>query len=194
MLLTIGSADSIRLPPPNWFDGVSWSAVPSGVSGDLTPVEAPKTWPRLLGGSSKLAKLAEERRRKAASSSTQAAPEGALNSLDRLSKPKDVKENQSPPIKLEPKKYPIRKKRELMPPPKEPSPPPEEPKEELPDLRASPTSFGQALSSSLQQQIAPSAIGLKDVLGSPLPEDPFKKPSPDDVVMRAQGSSKGLGR
>ncbi len=148
--------------------------------------------PQLLGGSSKLAKLAEERRKKAATPSPSPAPDGALSSLDRLSKPRDPKENVKPQIKSEPKKYPIRKKSEPAPPPREPTPPPPEPAEEVPDLRASPTSFGRALSTGPPQTTKSRNIAVRDLLGSSTTEDPFKEASPDDKVLRAQQGSKGL--
>lgn len=151
--------------------------------------------PRLLGGSSKLARLAEERRKKAATSKpAQAAPEGALSSLDRLSRPKETKENETPQFKVEPKKYPIRKKKEPSPPPREPTPPPEEKTDEMPDLRASPTDFGRTLSTSPPQGTGSSNITLEDVLGSPVPDEPFEGPSPDDTVLRAQQRSKALNK
>ena len=161
------------------------------MQGDLIPVETLRPRPKLLGGSSKLAKLAEERRKKAAAAQTApAAPNGAVNSLDRLSKPKDTKENIAPQRKLEPKKYPIRKKREPTPPPREPTPPQEEPKE-LPDLRASPTDFARALSSGPNVRV-PSSMNLKDLMSSSTTEDPFKGLSPDDTVLRAQQHGKSL--
>lgn len=162
------------------------------MQGDLVPLYPNIPRPQLLGGSSKLAKLAEERRKKAAAaaSSLAPAPDGALSSLDRLSKPKDLKENFRPQAKSEPKKYPIRKKSEPAPPPREPTPPPQEPAEEVPDLRASPTSFGRTISSSPPQNTGPDMI-LSDLLGSTTTEDPFKGPSPDDTVLRAQQNRKG---
>lgn len=65
--------------------------------------------------------------------------------------------------------------------------------EEGPDLRASPTSFGRALSAG-EQAARPAQMMLKDLMGDESPEDPFKGPSPDDAVMRAQGHSKGLAK
>ena len=161
----------------------------TGHIGPLSP-ELPR--PRLLGGSSKLAKLAEERRKKAAAASSSPAPDGALSSLDRLSKPKDSKENMKPQTKPEPKKYPIRKKSEPAPPPKEPTPPPQEPEEEVPDLRASPTAFGHALSTGRPGVAGSKDIAVRDLLGSSTIEDPFKEASPDDKVFRAQQGNKGL--
>jgi elongation factor 1 alpha-like protein len=138
--------------------------------------------------------LAEERRKKAAvAQATPEAPNGALGSLERLTRPKDAKENIAPPVKSEPRKYPIRQKREPTPPPKEPSPEPEEPKEELPDLRASPTAFGWALSTSPTENSTGTAdAALDDMFRTTSGENPFKGPSPDDTVMRAQKLSKGL--
>ena len=176
----------------DWFSGVPWSNVPPAMEGHIVPLYPDVPRPRLLGGSSKLAKLAEERRKKAAAASSPAqAPDGALNSLDRLSKPRDPKENLKPATKSEPKKYPIRKKSEPAPPPIEPTPPPEDPKNELPDLRASPTAFARTLSSSPPQS-STADTALRDLLGSISKQDPFKGPSPDDAVLRAQQNSKGL--
>ena len=148
----------------------------------------------MLGGSSKLAKLAEERRKKAATAQAPApVPNGALSSLDKLSKTKDEKENESVQVKPQPKKYPIRKKKEVTPPPNEPEPPIEEPREALPDLRASPTEFGRTLS------IAPvfggdKNITMEELYGSSTSGDAFKEPSPDDRVMKAQQHSKSLNK
>ena len=153
--------------------------------------------PKLLGGSSKLAKLAEERRKRAAAAadlSESPFVNGSLSALDRLSKSRDAKENEAPAPKLEPKKYPIRKKRDPTPPPKEPTPPPPEPQEVGPDLRASPTAFGLALSTSPSCGLHTANISLKNMLGSELTEDPFQGPSPDDTVLRAQQHSKGLAK
>ena len=163
------------------------------MEGYIVPVLPLAPRPKLLGGSSKLAKLAEERRKKAAISSTPApAPESALSSLDRLSKPKDTRENVKPQTKSEPKKYPIRKKAEPAPPPREPTPPPPEPVEEVPNLRASPTAFGRTLSISPSGSSTIKTMAVRDLLGSSMTEDPFKGPSPDDAVLRAQQNSKGL--
>lgn len=180
----------------SWFSDVPWTSIPSHLQGCLVPTTTCIQRPRLLGGSSKLAKLAEERRKKAAAASSthvQEAPNGSLNSLDRLSKPKDAKENAAPEPQAEPKKYPIRRKREPTPPPREPTPEPEETEDVGPDLRASPTSFGRALSAG-QNRRNSAKMALQDLMGEDVPEDPFKGPSPDDVVARAQGNSRGLAR
>jgi elongation factor 1 alpha-like protein len=196
VVLTIDPADQAlgKLPlSSDWFHGVPWSNVPPEMEGHIVPVIPSIPRPRLLGGSSKLAKLAEERRKKAATSPMSApAPEGALSSLDRLSKPKDTKENVKPQTRSEPKKYPIRKKSEPAPPPREPTPPPQEPIEEVPDLRASPTAFGRTLSTSPSSISAMNTMAVKDMLNSSATDDPFKGPSPDDAVLRAQQNSKGL--
>jgi elongation factor 1 alpha-like protein len=162
------------------------------MAGHIVPLYPDIPHPRLLGGSSKLAKLAEERRKKAAASSALPAPDGALSSLDRLSKPKDTKENMKLQTKSEPKKYPIRKKSEPAPPLREPTPPPQEPDEEVPNLRASPTAFGRALSTGPSQTTGSNDMALRDLLSSSTTEDPFKEASPDDKVLRAQQGSKGL--
>lgn len=189
------------IPPPSaaadWFQDVPWSAVPFEMQGELVPAFSIYLRPQLLGGSSKLAKLAEERRKKtAASSAAPAAPNGAPSSLDRLSKPKDVKENVLPPATPEPRKYPIRQKREPTPPPKEPSPEPEEPTEDLPDLRASPTEFAKTMAThAAPPQVAEARDNHMDsIFRSSSNDDPFKGPSPDDTVMRAQGHSKGINK
>ena len=109
-------------------------------------------------------------------------------------KPKNNKENEPLAVKNEAKKYPIRKKREPTPPPREPTPPPAEPEEEMPNLRSSPTAFGRTLSISPSISSTSTNVTLSDVLGRPCGEDPFKGPSPDDTVLRAQQHSKGLGK
>ena len=182
--------------PPSglgWFSGVSWSNVPPELEGNLRPANASRPRPQLLGGSSKLAKLAEERRKKAAASASPApAPNGTTSSLDRLSKPKDNKENVKSQPKSEPKKYPIRKKQEPEPPPREPTPPSLEPVKEVPNLRASPTEFGRTLASSPSQNNETSDSAVHELLGSLTKQDAFNDPSPDDTVLRAQQNSKGL--
>lgn len=196
--LTLTPSD-FHQPPPmlatEWFRDTPWSQLPQTLEGVLVPLERRMPSPKLLGGSSKLAKLAEERRRKAASAASQApasSSEGALSALDRLSKPKESKENDIPGSKSEPKKYPIRKKREPTPPPREPTPPPAEVEEEKPDLRASPTAFGRTLSTGSHQDKGAARMALKDILNSEIAGDPFQGPSPDDTVIRAQQHSKGL--
>lgn len=176
-----------------WFKDTPWTRLDPSIVGQLVPAMPGPPRPRLLGGSSKLAKLAEERRRKAAASqTTQPAPVDSLTSLDRLSIAQDSKENATPLAISEPKRYPIRRKRSPTPPPKEPTPPPEEPKEQLPDLRSSPTAFARTL---YQRSVQPSGavtMALDDLIGSTSRSNPFEGPSPDDTVMKAQSQSKGL--
>lgn len=198
-LLTASLLDSITVNPPvsaaQWFRDTPWSGLPPHMEGYLVPAVPLRPLPKLLGGSSKLAKLAEERRKKAAASQPiQAGPDAATSSLDRLSRPNDPKENMPPQPRSQSKKYPIRKKKEPSPPPEEPSPPPEESKDDAPDLRASPTAFGRTLSTSPIHSSEQPNMTLKDLCGASVPEDPFKGPSPDDSVMRAQASSKGLNK
>ncbi|KAK3115516.1 hypothetical protein LTR53_005052 [Teratosphaeriaceae sp. CCFEE 6253] len=127
--------------------------------------------PRLLGGSSKLAKLAEERRKKAAATTQSATSASGLSSLDRLTKPRDAKENDVALLMAEPRKYPIRKKREPTPPPREPTPPPPaEPVEEKPDLKASPTIFASTLSSTLARGHTPAPTTLGSLMGGAKPK------------------------
>lgn len=167
------------------------------MQGELYPA-FPCERPKLLGGSSKLAKLAEERRKKASASQADAAaaPNGALSSLDRLSKAKDTKENILPSAKPELRKYPLRQKREPTPPPKEASPEPKQPKEDVPDLRASPTDFAKTMSVAMNAtQVGGAGEEVLDgLLHSSSNDDPFKEPSPDDTVLRAQARSKGINK
>lgn len=179
----------------DWFTDTPWTNVPSDMLGQLLPAEPSPPRIKLLGGSSKLAKLAEERRRKAAAASaqpTQLSPAESASGLDRLTKPKDVKENVAPAPSAEPKKYAIRRKRSPTPPPRAPTPPPEEPKEHLPSLRSSPSAFGRTIASSSAQASGSRQMALQDLLGSSYTSNPFDGPSPDDTVIRAQDKSKGL--
>lgn len=196
--LTSESSDSVLRLPVNgedWFKGTPWTNLPADVISQLVPAEPPRPRVKLLGGSSKLAKLAEERRKKAAT--TQPAPPvplDSVSSLDRLSKSKDAKENRQPSTQAEPKKYPIRRKRSPTPPPREPTPPPPEPDEELPDLRSSPTAFGRTLSEGSEQSKGPKRMSLQDLFGSKYDYGPFEGPSPDDAVIRARQGSTGLNK
>ena len=150
---------------------------------------------KLLGGSSKLAKLAEERRKKAAASQrAETKPNSSLSALDRLSKTHDAKENATPTPKPEPKKYPIRKKKESTPPPQDPEPPPEDPKEGTPDLRTSPSDFGRTLSITTGKGTRSAQMALDELFGRAQNGDAFSGPSPDDTVLKAQGKSKGLNK
>lgn len=180
-----------------WFRGISWSYIPPERRGHLVPTCPSRPQLKLLGGSSKLAKLAEERRKKAAAAAAAAAEapvtaSGAFGSLDRLSRPKEPKETELPVAKPEPKRYPIRKKRDPTPPPPEPIPRAPEPEEERPDIRASPTEFGLTLSTSPSQCQSIPHVTIKDILSPGISSGPFKGPSPDDVVMRSQRNSRGL--
>ena len=178
----------------DWFRDTPWTGVPAEMLSTFVPVQ-PLPQVKLLGGSSKLAKLAEERRRKAAAAqNAQSAPADSLSSLDRLSISKDVKENESPVAKPEPKKYPMRRKRSPTPPPREPTPPYEEPEEELPDLRSSPTPFAQTFSTGTGNASQPSKMGLQDLFGSSYNFKVFEGPSPDDTVIQRQQGSKGMNK
>lgn len=198
LLITICAGRLVEPPisAADWFRDTPWSHVPSHMEGTLIRAEAERPRPRLLGGSSKLAKLAEERRKKAAAATEvpSSAPNGALSALDRLSKPKDTKENALPSTTTEPRKYPIRKKRDPTPPPPREPTPPLEPEEEQPDLRTTPTEFGRTLSTNPSQSSSAAIMTLGDVFGSLTGDDPFKGPSPDDTVMQAQRNSKGLSK
>lgn len=194
--LTVLCADwfiSSPMSAADWFRDTPWSQVPPHMEGDLVRAEAERPRPKLLGGSSKLAKLAEERRKRAAAGPISAA-NGAPSALDRLGKSRDVKENEQPAMSPEPKKYPIRKKKDPTPPPREPTPPPAEVEEERPDLRASPTEFGRTLSTSPAESLTATSMTLEDMFGRAIEDDPFKGPSPDDHVRYAQQHSKGMGK
>ena len=191
-LLTYGLAGSHRFSSSTWFRDIPWSGVPCSMQGQLIPLHT-LSRPQLLGGSSKLAKLAEERRKKAAASpSNPTASNTRLSALDRLSKPVSNDENTAPQIKTEARKYPIRKKKEPTPPPLEPEPEVEEPVEEAPDLRASPTQFGETLATVPRQTSGSDVIPFKNLLDSRTDHDPFQEPSPDDTILRAQQRSKAL--
>ena len=193
-------ADSRSTMPPmsatDWFRGTPWTNVPAQDVGLLVPAQRVRPEPRLLGGSSKLAKLAEERRRKAAASqqAPQATANDSISALDRLSKSKDTKENNLPAATEEPKKYPVRRKRSPTPPPRVPTPPREEPKEVLPDLRSSPTAFGVTLATKSSESQGSRKIGLQDLFGDSYSLSAFTGPSPDDTVIRAQQGSRGLNK
>lgn len=177
-----------------WFRNTPWRNVDPEMAGDIIPAPSNRPWPKMLGGSTKLAKLAEERRRKAAASQgAPASATGSLSSLDRLSKPKDAAESKAPIPRPEIKKYPIRKK-EPSPPPREPTPPPAEPQEILPDLRSEPTAFGRTLAASPPRSTTISATLLRNMLSVDTSAEPFSGPSPDDTILVAQKQSKGMAK
>lgn len=195
--------DTSRMNAADWFRDVPWSNVPEHMRGTLTSAPTTRQTPQLLGGSSKLAKLAEERRRKAAADaaatsvdSLQKGPtvvDSTLNSLDRLSLNRTSKDTSIKSTKVEAKRYPVRKKKEDSPPPREPSPPLPEPQEIMPDMKADPSEFAMALSSSVPDSTC-SSTALRDALWPTPQNNPFAGPSPDDTVRRAQQGSKGLNK
>lgn len=195
----------LHISPPagGWFANISWSSVPSDLVGSLVPSQPERPTPKLLGGSSKLAKLAEERRKKAeamrqssAQPSTENETRKTTSALDRLTlgKSTDQNENTAPIPPPEPRKYPARKRRESTPPPPEPEPEPVEEQESLPDLRAPPTAFGRAIVTCRSTGSSNAAMSVQDMLGSAGGTEAFQNPSPDDVVSRAQGGSQGLSK
>lgn len=194
----------IAPPTGGWFANVSWNSVPAELAGKLVPSQPNRPTPKLLGGSSKLAKLAEERRKKAeairqgsAKSSTESEPNKTASALDRLTlgKSTEQKENTTPAPPPEPRKYPTRKRRESTPPSPEPEPEPhEEENEQLPDIKAPPTAFGRAISTCPSGGRTNPSMSLQDMLGSSGKREAFQNPSPDDVVSRAQGGSKGMSK
>lgn len=181
----------------DWFRGTPWTGVPASMLSTFTPVQRlPQV--KLLGGSSKLAKLAAERRKKAAAArnaQAPSAPADSLSSLERLSVSRDAKENESPAQPPEPKKYPMRRKRSPTPPPRDPAPPPLEPEEDVPNLRSSPTAFAQALSTGTGSVNGRSKMDLRDLFGPNTSNfKVFDGPSPDDTVIQRQQGSKGLNK
>ena len=194
---------NISPPTGGWFTNVSWSSVPSDLVGNLVPAEPMRPAPKLLGGSSKLAKLAEERRKKAeairqgsAQPSVESETKKTTSALDRLTlgNSSDQKENAAPIPPPEPRKYVARKRKESTPPPPEPEPEPVEEQEPLPDLRAPPTAFGRAMTTCHASANPNAPMSIQDMLGSAGKTEAFQNPSPDDVVSRAQGGSKGLSK
>ncbi|KAK5113349.1 hypothetical protein LTR62_003448 [Meristemomyces frigidus] len=153
------------IPYASWFRDVPW-ILPEDKLHSLVPA-MPFQRPVLLGGSSKLAKLAEERRKKATATSIRANGNTSLSALDRLTKTKAFTENEKPVVEDTPerRKYPIRSKREPTPPPREPTPPSVEREGEKPDLRALPTEFGYTLSTSLLDRDRPT-LSTSDVLAA----------------------------
>ncbi|KAK0943482.1 hypothetical protein LTR29_005065 [Friedmanniomyces endolithicus] len=171
--------------PSNWFRDVPWT-LPPETQGHLVPA-APVYRPRLLGGSSKLAKPTEERGKKLATAGVEeSTADRASSSPDRPTKPKEPKENEAPLTVGEPRKSPRSEKREPKPPPSSGL------EEEMPDLRAQPTDFARTLSARPIPDTLPAAMSLLNLLGSERSEDPFKGPSPDGTVTKAQNRSKGM--
>lgn len=164
---------------------------------DLVPAYPRAERPGLLGGSSKLAKLAEERRKKAAAAAHSPSSEASkpTSLLDKLGKPQDEsqqKENQAP----QQRSYPIRRKRSPTPPPKQPEPEPDVVPEEKKgvDLRAGPSSFGQTLARSTHNMSEQMHMSIQDITHLGADTSFFKGPSPDDVVQKAQSQGKGLNK
>lgn len=192
-----------NLPADQWFDNVSWSRVAPDMSATLVPAY-PRPVEKLLGGSSKLARLAEERRKKAEAvkaelkdKTNEADVNTALSSLDRLalSKRKELHGATSETATPPPRKQYVKKKREQSPPPPAPEPEPEAPtEEEVVSLRAKPSSFARTLATGTSSNTKGQNMSLQDLLGAPVSSDVFSKPSPDDLARQAQSQSKGLNR
>ncbi|KAK0326628.1 hypothetical protein LTR82_002470 [Friedmanniomyces endolithicus] len=173
------------LPPRDWFRDVPWT-LPPETQGHLVPA-APVYRPRLLGGSSKLAKPTEERGKKLATAGVEeSSADGASSSLDHPTKPKEPKENEAPLTVGEPRNSQRSEKREPKPPPSSGL------EEEKPDLRAQPTAFARTLSARPTPDTLPAAMSFLNLLASERSEDPFKGPSPDGTVTKAQNRSKGM--
>lgn len=186
-----------------WFKDVPWTNVPAQMTGQLSPAftASARPPPKLLGGSSKLAKLAEERRRRAEATrvdvrdrTNDAYINTAMSSLDRLALSKNDETPQKRPAETVARKYPVKKKQEPTPPPTtEPEPEPE-PEDAVPDLRATPSAFAQTLAAGLQHGIGKRRISLHDLFRDTTSKDVFEGPSPDDVVLKAHGQSKSLNK
>ena len=192
----------------DFFWDVPWGSVPASRLGIMYQVATlPKG--RLLGGSSKLAALAAARKKKEAERAATAAETSTDrfdDLLDRLGKDKPARSDES--SKPTAMTFPTRQKKQKEP---EPSDPPiikEDPKSpEVPkqDLKASPSVFANTL---LGGNGTPDRDGVSlqaegDVSSPTQPmrsfklpymnelevskQSPFAKPSPDDVVLRAQG-------
>jgi elongation factor 1 alpha-like protein len=164
---------------------------------------------RLLGGSSKLAALAAARKKKEAEKAAAAAEsttDRSINLLDRLGKDKSTSSEQS--VQTNKMTFPTRQKRQSAA-KQEPQP---EARTEVPeaspiqreDLRANPSTFAETLLGNGTLQLD-DGVSLNRTTSNDgevqadrsftLPymsdpeyakRDPFAKPSPDDVVLRAQ--------
>ena len=197
------SADSL-----DFFFDAAWGQVASHRLGTFQHMNVLPTG-RLLGGSSKLAALAVARKKKEADRAAAEAPNNdrSIDLLDRLGKDRPSPADSSSQPKT--MTFPTRQKKQTAPEPqKDPTP------EKLPqpapvkrdDLRAKPSNFAETLfgASTAQESGGVSLITDDTVMpdqedASPsfkLPymsdpdfvkRDPFVKPSPDDVVLRAQG-------
>lgn len=190
-------AETVRMPPisaQDFFAGVPRSGVSGYVEGRLVPVHALNPRHGLLGGSSKLAKLAEERRKKAAAAqSAPAEANGAASLLDKLGK-KPVKGEQKENEPPKQKTYPIRRRRSPTPPPKEPEPAEAPPEPAAPDLRASPSSFGKTITRASHGSAEQERMSLQDIIRMGPDSAVFQEPSPDDIVQKAQSQGKGLNK
>ena len=197
----------------DFFADIPWGNIPPHRASTLSHVSA---LPRggLLGGSSKLAALAAARKKKEAEKAAAAeAPSNdrSIDLLDRLGKEKS--NGPAQPTQHRAMTLPSRQKKQAVP---EPEKTPEPVVEKMPavvpreDLRAKPSIFAETLFGSAVSQVQGGVsldtedTTMEDTKEMPasftLPymsdpnyvkEDPFVKPSPDDVVLRAQGRSNG---
>ncbi|QIX01894.1 hypothetical protein AMS68_007411 [Peltaster fructicola] len=177
------------VPMEKWMSMVDWNNIPPHLVTTFTP-ERQQRPIKLMGGSSKLAKLAEERRRKAESlkagvqdRTNEASVSTTVTSLDRLSlnkaekRPSDTPETQ--------RRYPSKKKKEPTPPPAEEPEPEVEPVEPLPDIRAEPSAFGRILSSKTKLA-AKGQLSVQDVFAASKPTQATPKPAAQPVKPKAQ--------
>ena len=203
-----------------FFKDTPWGSVPSSRLAKLT---AFPTVPRgkLLGGSSKLAALAAKRKKQEAEKATAAAPnessqaDRSVSLLDRLGSraegtasegekpvaPRNLAfpSRQKPPASLEKMDIDIPEAEVVQ------SLPPKE------DMRGSPSIFAQTILGNGQQH--QDGVMLSEVDGAGHVSDrdnkfqlpylmdqnymkdrPFQKPSPDDIVLRAQHKDSSMGK
>jgi elongation factor 1 alpha-like protein len=192
------------------FSDTPWGNVPSYRLGGLSLVSALPPG-GLLGGSSKLAALAAARKKKEAEKVASApASERSINLLDRLGQKEDSNTalvDQSNQTKSKPMIFPSRQKKTAI---HEENPHPQEqapiidsaPAQQREDLKANPSIFAQTLVGDESQPQGGVSLSGPDLLVAnddehqfhlPYMRDPdyikrapFTKPSPDDVVLRAQ--------
>lgn len=198
----------------DFFQDISWGNVPAD---RLAVITHEKRVPKggLLGGSSKLAALAAARKKKEAEKAAAAevsSAERSVDLLDRLGKVNLSGSDQS----SQPKAvgFTSRQKRQAVPEPEQTSKlqkTEEAPQIQREDLRGRPSVFAETLFGAAESQAqegvqleteestnGDSASGNSSFklpyMSDPTFADgaPFTKPSPDDVVLRAQTQGKGL--
>ena len=183
------------------------------LGGSMTGAKAPK---------SKLAALAAARKKEKEDLRKDSPASSPFSILDRLQKPSndltapgitpldgasDMRTTSSAPIQV-PRKYPIRKRKQSLSPQRDPKVPPVEAvknpsqadamiSRSMTISKASPSAFARTLfrSGSLSSPRTSSLLHTRYVRANaeiPADIEGFAGPSPDDKVLRAQKSSKGL--